>query len=328
MKKILVTGGAGYIGSHMVRDLCDAGHKVAVIDSMVTGYKAAVDKRAALYMGDIRDSAFLDSVFAAEKPASVVHFAASSLVGESMTAPLDYYDNNLGGSRELLAAMTRHGVRDIVFSSTAATYGEAANEPILETAPNLPTNTYGATKLAAEGMIRDVARAHGLQYVILRYFNVAGAHPSALIGEAHNPETHLIPLVLKTALGVRESISIFGTDYPTPDGTCIRDYIHVCDLISAHSLALEYLERGGTSDIFNLGSQTGYSVRQIIDAARAITGRDINVVEAPRRAGDPAVLIASGEKAKSTLGWKPKYDSLEDIVGSAWKWHSEKPNGF
>ena len=325
---ILVLGGAGYIGSHTVRQLIDAGRDVVVVDNLETGFRAAVHPKARFYQADIRDKASLEPVFEREQIEGVIHFAANSQVGESMVKPLKYYDNNLCGTKRLLEVMVAHGVDKIVFSSTAATYGEPERVPILETDPTNPTNCYGETKLSMEKMFKWVGRAHGLRFVSLRYFNACGAHPSGEIGEAHNPETHLIPLILQVPNGQRPAISIFGNDYPTPDGTCIRDYIHVTDLAQAHILALEYLEKGGESDIFNLGNGVGFSVREVIETARRVTGHPIPTQETPRRAGDPAQLIASSEKAKTVLGWKPQYADLETIISSAWRWHKSHPHGY
>lgn len=325
---ILVLGGAGYIGSHTVYELIDAGRDVVVADNLLTGFRAAVHPKARFYQLDIRDRSALDELFTKEKIEGVIHFAASSQVGESMSDPLKYYDNNLHGTMVLLQAMVAHGVDKIVFSSTAATYGEPERVPILETDRTDPTNCYGETKLAMEHMMRWVSRAHGLKYVALRYFNACGAHPSGAIGEAHNPETHLIPLILQVPNGQREKISIFGDDYPTKDGTCIRDYIHVSDLAQAHILALDHLLQGGGSDVFNLGNGVGFTVKEVIDVARAVTGHPIPAETCPRRAGDPAQLIASSKKAVEQLGWKPKYNDLNTIIASAWKWHSAHPRGY
>lgn len=310
---ILVLGGAGYIGSHTVYELIDAGRDVVVADNLLTGFRAAVHPKARFYQLDIRDRSALDELFTKEKIEGVIHFAASSQVGESMSDPLKYYDNNLHGTMVLLQAMVAHGVDKIVFSSTAATYGEPERVPILETDRTDPTNCYGETKLAMEHMMRWVSRAHGLKYVALRYFNACGAHPSGAIGEAHNPETHLIPLILQVPNGQREKISIFGDDYATKDGTCIRDYIHVSDLAQAHILALDHLLQGGESDVFNLGNGVGFTVKEVIDVARAVTGHPIPAETCPRRAGDPAQLIASSKKAVEQLGWKPKYNDLNTI---------------
>lgn len=325
---ILVLGGAGYIGSHTALELVKAGNEVVIADNLVTGYRKAIPEGAKFYKGDLRDSDFLDNLFHQEKIDAVIHFAAYSLVGESVTNPLKYYDNNLYGTKVLLEAMVKNNVGKIVFSSTAATYGEPENIPILETDRTCPTNPYGETKLAMEKMFKWTAEAHDLRYVSLRYFNACGADESGTIGEAHNPESHLIPLILQVPNGKRETISIYGTDYDTPDGTCIRDYIHVTDLAQAHILAVQYLNNGGESDIFNLGNGVGYSVREVIETARKVTGHPIPATETSRRAGDPARLVASSEKAKKILGWKPVHDSLEEIIASAWNWHKNHPNGY
>lgn len=326
--RLLVLGGAGYIGSHTALELIKKGHEVVVVDNLVTGYVKAVPEKATFYQGDIRDFDFLDDLFKKEKIDAVIHFAAFSLVGESVTNPLKYYDNNLYGTKVLLDAMIKNDIKKIVFSSTAATYGEPENIPILETDRTCPTNPYGETKLAMEKMFHWASKAHGLNYVSLRYFNACGADATGQIGEAHNPESHLIPLVLQVPNGKRESVSIYGTDYDTPDGTCIRDYIHVTDLAEAHILAVEYLAKGGESNIFNLGNGVGYSVREVIETARRVTGHPIPATEVPRRAGDPARLVASGEKAKNILGWEPKIKQLDEIVESAWKWHRKHPDGY
>ena len=326
--RLLVLGGAGYIGSHTSLELIKRGHDVVVVDNLVTGYQKAVPEKAIFYNGDIRDIEFLDNLFKIEKIDAVIHFAAYSLVGESVTNPLKYYDNNLYGTKVLLEAMIKNNVNKIVFSSTAATYGEPENIPILESDRTCPTNPYGETKLAMEKMFHWASKAHGLNYVSLRYFNACGADATGQIGESHNPESHLIPLVLQVSNGKRESVSIYGTDYDTPDGTCIRDYIHVTDLAQAHILAVEYLANGGASDIFNLGNGVGYSVREVIETARSVTGHPIPAIEVPRRSGDPARLVASGEKAKKILGWEPKIKQLDEIIASAWKWHSTHPNGY
>ena len=325
---ILVLGGAGYIGSHTVYELIDAGREVVVADNLQTGFKAAVHPKAKFYQLDIRDRGALDTLFQAEKIDGVIHFAASSQVGESMSDPLKYYDNNLYGTMVLLQSMVAHGVDKIVFSSTAATYGEPEQVPILEDDKTIPTNCYGQTKLAMEHMMGWVSRAHGLKYVALRYFNACGAHISGKIGEAHNPETHLIPIILQVPNGQRDHVGIYGDDYPTPDGTCIRDYIHVTDLAQAHILALDYLMKGGENNVFNLGNGVGFTVQEVIDVARAVTGHPIPAKIAPRRAGDPAQLIASSEKAVKVLGWQPKYNDLSTIVATAWAWHKDHPHGF
>lgn len=327
MKTILVAGGAGYIGSHMVALLVKRGYEVVVADNLRTGHWQSVKGARRLYVGDLRDAAFLNRVFGENHIDGVINFAAFSLVGESVTDPLKYYENNVEGAVSLLSAMRARGVDKIVFSSTAATYGEPEKQPIEESDRTEPTNPYGATKLAIENMLKWCDRASGIHYVALRYFNAAGSDTEAGIGEDHDPESHLIPLVMKTALGQRDHIGIYGEDYPTPDGTCVRDYIHVKDLAQAHLLALEYLARGGESDVFNLGSGNGYSVRQIIETARRITGREIRAAAEPRRGGDPSILIASNKKAAERLGWHPAL-GLDQIVSDAWAWHSSHPNGY
>ena len=327
MKTILVAGGAGYIGSHMVALLVKRGYEVVVADNLRTGHWQAVKGARKMYVGDLRDGAFLHQIFTENKIDGVINFAAFSLVGESVTNPLKYYGNNVEGAVSLLSAMQAHGVDKIVFSSTAAAYGEPEKQPIEEGDRTEPTNPYGATKLAIENMLKWCDCAYNIRYVALRYFNAAGSDTEAGIGEDHNPESHLIPLVMKTALGQRDHIGIFGEDYPTPDGTCVRDYIHVKDLAEAHLLALEYLERGGSSDVFNLGNGAGCSVREIIETARRITGKEIKAVVEPRRGGDPSVLIASNKKAAEVLGWKPVL-GLDQIISDAWAWHSGHPNGY
>lgn len=325
---ILVCGGAGYIGSHVVKLLVENKQEVVIIDNLETGHVDAVDQAAFLELGDIRDSEFLDRVFSKHKIDGIIHFAAFSLVGESVTEPLKYFENNFYGTLCLLKAMKKHNINNIVFSSTAATYGEAENIPILETDRTEPTNPYGESKLMVEKMFKWAANAHGLKYTVLRYFNVAGAHPNGEIGEAHSCETHLIPIILQVALGQREKIGIYGDDYPTEDGTCIRDYIHVMDLADAHLLALDRLKNGGDNQIFNLGNGEGFSVKQVIELARKVTGHAIPAEVSPRRAGDPAKLVASSEKANSMLKWTPKYSKLEQIIETAWKWHKNNPNGY
>lgn len=325
---ILVLGGAGYIGSHTVKALCDENADVVVADNLITGHAEAIDNRARFYEGDLRDIEFLNNLFKKEKIDAVIHFAAYSLVGESVVDPLKYYDNNLCGTKVLLESMVKNNVDKIVFSSTAATYGEPERVPIMENDRTEPTNPYGETKLSMEKMFKWTGNAHGLRFVSLRYFNACGADESGKIGEDHNPESHLIPIILQVPNGKREFVSIFGTDYPTPDGTCIRDYIHVTDLAQAHILAVKYLMSGGKSDIFNLGNGVGFSVKEVIETARKVTGHTIPAKETPRRAGDPAQLIASSGKAKKVLGWKPEHDSLEEIIASAWNWHKKHPDGF
>lgn len=325
---ILVLGGAGYIGSHTVYELIENGEDVAIIDNLQTGHIKAVHPKARFYKGDIRNREFLDSVFAKEKIDAVIHFAAYSLVGESMEKPLKYYENNLCGTKILLDSMVANGINKIVFSSTAATYGEPESLPILETDKTEPTNPYGETKLAMEKMFKWVGKAHNINFVSLRYFNACGAHVSGEIGEDHAVETHLIPLILQVPNNKREHIYIFGDDYNTKDGTCIRDYIHVTDLALAHILAVKYLRNGGNSDIFNLGNGIGFSVKEVIETARKVTGHPIPALISPRRAGDPAKLIASSEKARKILGWKPEHAELEEIIATAWNWHKKHPNGY
>lgn len=325
---ILVLGGAGYIGSHTVYELIDAGRDVVVADNLLTGFRQAVHPKARFYQMDIRDKGALDTLFQAEQIEGVIHFAASSQVGESMSDPLKYYDNNLYGTMVLLKSMVEHGVDKIVFSSTAATYGEPEHVPIVETDRQLPTNPYGESKLIVEHMLKWCDAAHGLKFVALRYFNVAGAWHDGSIGEDHRPETHLIPVILQVAQGKRDKLSLFGADYPTRDGTCVRDYIHVEDLIDAHFLALEYLKEGNPSAAFNLGNGQGFSNREIIEAARKVTGHPIPVTEEGRRPGDPATLIASSQKAMDVLGWKPRHPDVEDVIASAWKWHAAHPDGY
>lgn len=325
---VLVCGGAGYIGSHGVAELLEKNEDVVVIDNLQTGHRPAVMKEATFYEGDLRDEGVLDNVFTNHTIDSVIHFAADSLVGVSVENPLQYYDNNVYGALCLLKKMEQYNVKHIVFSSTAATYGEPESVPIKETEVTEPTNPYGETKLAIEKMLKWCANAYGMTYVVLRYFNVAGAHPTIDIGEDHQPESHLIPIVLQVALGQREKIMIFGDDYNTDDGTCIRDYIHVKDLIQAHVIALNFLRDDGPSDVFNLGNGSGFSVKQVIDTVEKVTGKDIQREIAPRRGGDPAMLVASSEKAKMILGWKPKYADLESIIETAWKWHQKHPEGY
>ncbi len=325
---ILVLGGAGYIGSHTVKALCDEGVDTVVADNLSTGYAAAVDKRARFYKGDISDQAFLSALFNKEHIDGVIHFAAYSLVGESVSNPLKYYENNLSGTRVLLEAMVAHKIDKIVFSSTAATYGEPERMPIDERDRTCPTNPYGETKLAMEKMFYWTAKAHGLRYVSLRYFNACGADESGEIGEAHAPESHLIPLILQVPNGQRAHISVFGSDYPTKDGTCVRDYIHVTDLAQAHILAMRYLANGQESNIMNLGNGVGFTVQEVIETARRVTGHAIPAVISPRREGDPAQLIASSEKARKVLGWRPQHAELEEIIASAWNWHKRHPNGY
>lgn len=325
---ILVLGGAGYIGSHAVDQLITDGQEVVVVDNLLTGHKDAIHKDATFYQGDIRDKAFLTNVFDQEEITGVIHFAASSLVGESVEKPLKYFNNNVYGMQILLEVMQEHGVKHIVFSSTAATYGEPKVSPITETTPTNPKNPYGESKLMMEKMMKWCDEAYGMKFVALRYFNVAGAKKDASIGEDHTPETHLVPIILQVALGQREHLQIFGDDYNTPDGTCIRDYVYVEDLIAAHLLALEYLQKGNESNQFNLGSNNGYSVKEMLDAAREVTGKEIPAIVAPRRAGDPSSLVASAAKAKEILGWEPKTTEIKEIIRTAWNWHVQHPNGY
>lgn len=324
---LAVLGGAGYIGSHFVKAALEKQHQVIVIDNLLTGHMASVSKQAKFYQGDIRDKSFLDSVFATNKIDAVVHFAASSLVGESMKDPMKYFDNNVGGTVSVLETMAKHDVKMIVFSSSAATYGNHSVMPITEDYPTIPTNPYGETKLMMEKMMHWAEEAHDIRYVSLRYFNVAGASSDATIGEDHRPETHLIPIVLQVPMGKRDYITVFGNDYKTFDGTCIRDYIHVEDLADAHLKALDYLSQGGQSDVFNLGTETGYSNLQIVETARQVTKHPIPMVIGKRRPGDPDKLVASYKKADQVLGWKPSSD-IEKIIDSAWRYHQKHPNGY
>ena len=325
---ILVLGGAGYIGSHAVDQLINKGYEVIVVDNLLTGRKAAVHPDARFYEGDIRDKTFLKSVFEKETIEGVLHFAASSLVGESVEKPLKYFNNNVYGMQVLLEVMHEFDVKNIVFSSTAATYGEPKEFPITESTPTNPKNPYGESKLMMEKMMKWCDNAYGMRYVALRYFNVAGAKSDASIGEDHTPETHLVPIILQVALGQREALAIYGDDYDTPDGTCVRDYVQVEDLIAAHILALEYLKAGNESNFFNLGSNQGYSVQEMLEAAREVTGKEIPAKIAPRRAGDPSRLVASSAKAQAILGWQPKFTDVKEIIKTAWDWHVSHPNGY
>lgn len=325
---ILVLGGAGYIGSHAVYRLIEKGYEVVVIDNLETGHEQAVHPQATFYKGDIREKAFLQQVFAKETIQVVMHFAANSMVGESMQNPLKYFNNNVYGTQILLEAMNEFHIKNIVFSSTAATYGEPQYVPITEDMPANPTNPYGESKLTMEKLMKWCDTAYGIKYVSLRYFNVAGARKDGRIGEDHETETHLIPLVLQVALGQRDCITIFGEDYPTKDGTCIRDYIHVEDLIEAHILAMKYLLAQRKSNIFNLGSNQGFSVKEIIEAARSVTGHPIPVRIGERRSGDPSTLIASSQKAGAILGWQPQCAFVHEIIADAWNWHRHHPAGY
>lgn len=320
---ILVTGGAGYIGSHAVLALLRAGYEVVILDNLIYGHRDLVEKvlQVELVVGDTGDRVLLDRLFSQHDIAAVMHFAAFAYVGESVTDPAKYYRNNVVGTLTLLEAMLAAKVNKFVFSSTCATYGLPISVPLREDHPQNPINPYGASKLMVEQMLRDFHAAYDFKSVCFRYFNAAGANPDGSLGEDHNPETHLIPLVLQTALGKRDAVSIFGTDYPTPDGTCIRDYIHVSDLADAHVLGLKYLIEGGDSNIFNLGNGNGFSVKEVIETAKAVTGREIEVIECDRRPGDPPSLVGSSEKAREILHWHPQYADLTEIVSHAWKWH-------
>ena len=326
---VVVLGGAGYIGSHTVDRLVDQGQDVVVVDSLVTGHRAAVNDKAKFYQGDLADQDFMRKVFT-ENPEidAVIHFAAYSLVAESMKKPLKYFDNNTAGMIKLLEVMNEFDIKNIVFSSTAATYGIPEKMPIMESDPQDPINPYGESKLMMEKIMRWADEAYGTKFVALRYFNVAGAKPDGSIGEDHGPETHLIPIVLQVAQGKRDKLQIFGDDYNTPDGTNVRDYVHPFDLADAHILAVDYLRKGNESNAFNLGSSTGFSNLEIVEAARKVTGKEIPAEIAPRRGGDPDSLIASSDKAREILGWKPQFDNIERIIETAWAWHSSHPNGY
>ncbi|WP_071189778.1 UDP-glucose 4-epimerase GalE [Trichormus sp. NMC-1] len=323
---ILVTGGAGYIGSHAVLALVQAGYQVVILDNLVYGHRDLVEKvlQVELIEGDIEDRPLLDHLFKTHDVAAVMHFSAYTYVGESVTNPAKYYRNNVVGTLTLLEAMLAASIKKFVFSSTCATYGVPKFIPLTEEHPQNPINPYGTTKLMVEQILSDFDVAYGLKSVRFRYFNAAGADPNGLLGEDHNPESHLIPLVLMTALGKQESISIFGIDYSTSDGTAIRDYIHVSDLADAHILGLEYLLEDGESEVFNLGNGNGFSVREVIAAAQEVTGKIIPVQECDRRPGDSPVLIGTSEKAKKVLGWKPQYPDIKDIVAHAWQWHQQR----
>jgi UDP-glucose 4-epimerase len=321
--RILITGGAGYIGSHVVAAIGKKGADILVYDNLSTGHKDSL-LYGKLVIGDLNDKLLLEKTIKAFKPDAVLHFAAFIQVGESVREPLMYYRNNSGNAINLLEVMTDHGVRNFIFSSTAAVYGNPVNVPISEDETVSPINPYGHSKSFIETVLHDVSLAKDFRYVSLRYFNAAGAEPRALIGERHNPETHLIPLILKTAKGERQSIRINGTDYATPDGTCVRDYVHIMDLADAHILALDYLMDNGASDIFNCGYGHGYSVREVMQAARRVTGKDFLVVESARREGDPPALVADSSKIKKSLKWKPRYDDLTAIIKTAWEWEKKQ----
>jgi len=324
-ERILVTGGAGYIGSVVVAQLLERGYEPIVFDDLSHGHRAALPASARLIVGDIADHALLDGIFTELQPQAVMHFAAFIEAGESMQRPEKYFRNNTANTLTLLEALLAHGVRRFVFSSTAALYGAPEKTPIEENSPLQPSNAYGESKLLVEQMLDWLQRVHGLRYACLRYFNAAGAAGEQ--GEDHQPESHLIPLALQVALGVRKNVAIFGTDYPTPDGTCVRDYVHVSDLAAAHLLVLEALKEKSQL-IYNLGNGQGFSVREVIDTVRKVTGHAIPAPESPRRPGDPVVLVASSEKIKRELGWKPEYTNLESIVRSAWNWRRAHPNGY
>jgi len=323
---ILITGGAGYIGSVTTEYLRQRGDTVVVVDNLSTGHRAAVAPEVPFHQIDLRDTAALRQVMSSHRIDAVVHFAAFSLVGESVTNPAKYMDNNVAGTLSLLRAMIDCGVPRIVFSSTAATYGEPQAVPITETHPTVPTNPYGLSKLIIENVLGAYSAAHGIEYVALRYFNACGAIPTR--GEDHRPESHLIPLVLQVALGQRPHVSVFGTDYDTPDGTCVRDYVHVHDLADAHARALDYLAGGGASTACNLGSGRGFSVKEVISTCRGVSGREIAIREGARRAGDPSRLVADATRARTLLGWQPSRPDLDTIVRDAWAWHVERPGGY
>lgn len=319
--KVLVVGGAGYIGSHMVKMLLSKGHEVVTFDNLSGGYRDAV-VGGEFVLGDLADQSALDAVFTKHKPQAVMHFASFIQVGESVRRPDMYYRNNLSNTLNLLDAMVAHDVKHFIFSSTAAVFGEPDYVPIDEAHPNRPVNPYGRSKLMVEQVLADYDHAFGLKSVCLRYFNAAGADPEGQLGERHDPETHLVPLILQAASGRRSEIQVFGRDYDTPDGTCVRDYIHIVDLCSAHLLALQHLVDGGASERFNLGNGEGFSVQQVIDTVEKVTGRKVKVVDGPRRDGDPARLVADSTRARAQLGWKPVYANLESIVQHAWAWEN------
>lgn len=329
IKLILITGGAGYIGSHVSRELLDLGYQVIILDNLSTGNIKAIDKRAIFINGDIGNISILNSICSNYKIDAIMHFAANCLVGESVTHPLKYYQNNVAMPLSMLDEMIKHNIKIIIFSSTCATYGIPEKLPINEKTPNNPINPYGKSKLMFEKILQDAAKSHDISYIALRYFNVAGAHESGNIGEDHEPETHLIPNIIKHMQGKLNSIEVFGNDYDTPDGTCIRDYIHIKDLTNAHVLALEYLikSKENVTEVFNIGNEKGYSVLEIIKTCEKIAGIPVNMTFRPRRIGDPPILVASADKAKEILKWKPN-NNLENIISSAWKWHQNHPNGY
>lgn len=324
---ILVTGGLGYVGSHSVKQLVDRGEQVINLDNLVFGHKEAACGSEVI-VGDIGDKALLDKIFTDYQIDAVMHFAAFADVGESVADPRKYYTNNVTKSLTMLESMLEHDVKMMIFSSSAATFGEPEEVPIPEEHPKNPTNPYGRSKLMLEEILREYEHAYGLRSVSLRYFNASGADPSGVIGEDHTPEHHIIPLVIDVALGKRDQVRMFGNDWPTPDGTCVRDYVHVTDLAQAHLLALDALRDGMATAAYNLGNGAGYSVREVIRVVEKVTGRSVKAVDAERRPGDPAVLVASSEKIMRELGWKPNYPELETIVQTAWNWHSTHPNGY
>jgi UDP-glucose 4-epimerase len=323
---ILVTGGAGYIGSHTVLYLKEKGESVVVLDNLLTGHRQSVLNDVPFYMGSLHDEQLLSYICQNHNIEAVIHFAANSLVGESVKDPLSYYENNIAGTLSLLKVMNKNNVKRIVFSSTAAVYGEPKSVPIQEEDPAIPTNPYGETKLAIEKMLHWADKAHGIKSVALRYFNAAGADPEGRIGEEHLPETHLIPIVLQAALGQRENVTVFGDDYPTPDGTCVRDYVHVMDLADAHYCALEKIRNENKGGVYNLGNGKGFSVKEVIETCREVTQCEIIVETSPRRPGDPAILVASSQKACDELKWQPKYPNLKDIIAHAWNYHAKQAN--
>ncbi|MBM1633007.1 UDP-glucose 4-epimerase GalE [Sulfitobacter mediterraneus] len=320
MNKVLVTGGAGYIGSHACKALRSAGFTPVTFDNLITGWQDAV-KFGPFERGDLLDRDALDAVFAKHEPIAVMHFAALSQVGESMQQPGRYWHNNVTGSMNLLDAAVQAGCKQIVFSSTCATYGDQDNVVLDENSPQNPINAYGASKRAIEDMLRDYEVAHGLRHVIFRYFNVAGADPEGEVGEFHQPETHLVPLMLDAIAGKRDALTVFGSDYDTPDGTCIRDYVHVCDLVDAHLLGLNWLSDGKNSRVFNLGTGKGFSVREVIDHSREVTNQTVPIVEGPRRPGDCTKLVSGSHRAEVELGWKPQRSTLKHMISDAWRWH-------
>ena len=325
---IMVAGGAGYIGSHMVHQLLKTGYDVVIVDNLSTGHRQAVNPQARFYEGDTRDIQFLKQVFAQEPIQAIIHMDAFSIVPESVGDPLKYFDNNVIGMIKLLEIMQQYDVKYLIFSSTAATFGQPQQSPITEQTPQQPINPYGVSKLMMEQMMRWVDQAYGIKSVALRYFNAAGALADGSIGEDHNPETHLIPIILKTAMGQQDTLKIYGNDYQTPDGTNVRDYVHVTDLAQAHILALKYLQAGNPSTAFNLGSNQGFSVQEIIQAARKVTQKAIPAEIAPRRGGDPDILIADSSRAKSILGWQPQYTDIQAIIKTAWTWKQKHPQGY